>query len=535
MRGLSSRFQPSSQWAWLAPRLFFTLVVLLGLLLYRDYGLSWDEPVDHMNGKVNAKYIAQLFFPKLANQEKTNEQIPDFEGFSEFDHGVLFALPVAILGRIFTHGDSRGFYFLQHLLNYLTCTLGMWALYRIGMIRFKDWRWALLGSALLLLSPRFFAESFYNSKDLIFLALFTLAMYTLLRVLERPTMGRALVHGLATAAAIDVRIMGLMLVVFTLGMIGLEALSRPAPAKGSLARVTSLYLVAAFVFTVVGWPYLWTNPVANFITAFQAMGHFRWVGPVLYGGEMLLSTQLPWHYVPVWIIITTPVAYTVAFLAGLVALVGRFSFKHLLTSRPYRYDLLFMGWAIGPIVVVVLMHSVLYDGWRHLYFLYPALLLLAVGGARKILHAVNRHRAWRQLAMAAAALGVAEMGYTLTRMVQDHPFQNVYFSCLPGSMAERLFERDYWALSNRQGVEWLLAHDPASRITLETNSANPIGFIHLILPPAESSRLQIEGPSARYFLTNYREHPQPYPPSVGREVYTIWASGMRVLSIFQRY
>ncbi|WP_082318245.1 ArnT family glycosyltransferase [Hymenobacter sp. DG25A] len=535
MLGRFTLFQYPLSWARLAPRLFFAFILLLGLLLYRDYGLSWDEPIDHLNGQVNAKYIADLFFPEWARQEKTYGMIPPFEGFSEHDHGVLFALPVALLGRIFTHGNTREFYFLQHLLNYLTCTLGMWALYRIGLMRFHNWRWALLSCLLLLLSPRFFAESFYNSKDLIFMAFFTVAMYTLLRLLEKPTVGRAIVHGLATAAAIDVRIMGLMLVAFTLGMLSLEAFARPTPNKATLLRSGGAFLVAAFVFTVMGWPYLWANPVGNLVLAFQTMSHFRWVGPVLYMGEMLLSTQLPWHYIPVWILVTTPVAYTLAFVGGVLVIVAGFSFQRLRTSPHYRFDVLFLGWAVGPIVVVVLLHSVLYDGWRHLYFLYPALLLLAVVSVRAMLQAVKQHRAWRPLAFAVVGLGAAEMVYTLIRMVQDHPFQNVYFSCVPGPAAERLFERDYWALSNRQGVEWLLAHDPSPKITLQTNSANPINIIYLILRPEEARRLDLGNASPRYFMTNYREHPQPYPPSMGREVYTIRASGMRVLSIFQRY
>jgi hypothetical protein len=535
MPGLATRFQGPVSWGRLVPRLFFALVLLLGVLLYRDYGLSWDEPTDHLNGKVNAKYIGELFFPELARREASYAAIPDFGGFPEHDHGVLFLLPAAVLGRIFTPGDTREFYFMSHLLNYLTCTLGIWALYRIGLIRFKDWRWALLGSLCLLLSPRFFAESFYNSKDLVFTALFTLAMYTLLRLLERPTTGRAVVHGLATAAAIDVRVMGVLVVACTLGMLVLEAFARPTPGKGVLARVGGIYLLAGAGFTIIGWPYLWASPPHHLVLAFQSMSHFRWVGPAFYLGDMLLSTQLPWHYAPVWIAVTTPVAYTVAFIGSVGALVAGFSLRRLLTSPAYRYDALFLAWSVGPMVIVVVLHSVLYDGWRHLYFLYPALLLLAVGGMQAGAQAAQRHRAWRPLAFGLAGLGAAEMGYTVVRMVQDHPYQNVYFSFLPGPMAERLFERDYWALSNRQGVEWLLAHDTSPRVTVLANTANPIGFVHLVLRPAERQRLSIGDPNSRYFLTNYREHPQPYPADTGKEIYTIWAGGMRVLSIFQRY
>ena len=39
---------------------FFSLLLGVGLLLVRDYGVSWDEPNNHLNGLVNLKYVASL-------------------------------------------------------------------------------------------------------------------------------------------------------------------------------------------------------------------------------------------------------------------------------------------------------------------------------------------------------------------------------------------------------------------------------------------------------------------------------------------
>ena len=53
---------------------FFVGLLSLGLWLHRDYGISWDEPNNHLNGLVSVKYLAQLVAPALAKQHPL---IPD--------------------------------------------------------------------------------------------------------------------------------------------------------------------------------------------------------------------------------------------------------------------------------------------------------------------------------------------------------------------------------------------------------------------------------------------------------------------------
>jgi hypothetical protein len=161
------------------------------------------------------------------------------------------------------------------------------------------------------------------------------------------------------------------------------------------------------------------------------------------------------------------------------------------------------------------------------------------------LYQLTRHatptRAW----VAALLLAVAglEAAYTIVRMMRLHPHQYVYFSFLPASTAERMFELDYWGLSYREGLEWVLAHDPSEQITI---SGNPSYLDNnmLILPPSQRVRLRYipsraETPTeARYFLTAYHYYggrPKTYPDSLGREVYTIRADGLRIFSVFKRW
>jgi hypothetical protein len=520
---------------------YFIVLLLIGLFIYKDYGVSWDESIDRVNGMVNAKYVAELVAPEWAANQAIFTGVPEFFSHDEVDHGALFHLPLAFI-EVFSGGiDSRTYYLIRHFCIFLSFVAGAWALYNIGRIRFRSWQLGLLASTLLVLSPRIFADAFYNGKDLVFMAYFTLGVYTLVRLLERPTLGRAVAHGLATAVATDIRILGCLLVPLTLGMFILEGLfaDREQGRPARLLQLVGAYCLATCLFTIAGWPYLWVKPFESFLQAFDNMKRFRWEGSMLYWGEVVAGTDLPWHYVPVWIIISTPVAYMVAFGGGALAYVVTLLRRPLALLRTFegRLDLLFSGWLILPILMIIVLHSVIYDGWRHLYFVYPALLLLAVRGAQAAWVFSRPYPLACRAVLGLGLLAGLEGCYTAGRMVASHPHQQVYFSFLPAESAERLFERDYWGLSFRAGLQWVVDHDSAASIPVDCGMFTILLENNMaILKPEDRARLRIarDDPNAYYFAT-YRTHPEPYPESQRGEVYTLRANGIKILSIFHRW
>ncbi|WP_303309533.1 hypothetical protein [Hymenobacter sp. BT730] len=508
--------------------------------MHKDYGVSWDESIDRENGIVNAKYILAQVAPRWTGQQAIFAHVPEFATLEERDHGVLFHLPLAFMEVFWPGIDSRTYYLVRHFCIFLTFVLGLWSVYKLALVRFGSWQLGLLASTLLLLSPRFFADAFSNGKDLVFLGFFTFGVYTLVSLLQRPTLTRATLHGLATAMATDVRILGSLLVALSLGMFLLEAFFGPPEnaRRVQLVKTLGWYVVVAAVLTVAGWPFLWEGPLDNFILAFNNMKHFRVDGYVLYLGEKVQTTHLPWHYAPLWILITTPIAYSVAFLIGISTYMYTLGRRLIPTLRTAggRIDLLLSAWFFIPLFMVIVLGSVIYDGWRHLYFIYPAFLLLAVRGAYGIWQLSRQYFLVKRLALLAAVLAVAEAGYTLARMIQAHPNQQVYYSFLSSREAEQLFEGDYWGLSYRKGLEWILANNPAAQITVDAPFPILLENNLAVLKPADRARFKIAPPNPEgYFLTAYRTHPEPYPTSVGNEVYAVRVNGIRILSVFYRW
>jgi len=121
---------------------------------------------------------------------------------------------------------------------------------------------------------------------------------------------------------------------------------------------------------------------------------------------------------------------------------------------------------------------------------------------------------------------------TSYQMIRYHPYQNVYFNILAGSDAGQKFELDYWGLSFRQGLEYIVKNDKRSVIKLSANVPPPLLNNAIFLERHDINRLRLTSISqADYFLTNYRWHPQAYP--LNQEVFTIAVDNQKIMSVFK--
>jgi hypothetical protein len=520
---------------WLVP-VFFAMVLALGLSVFRDYGISIDEKQSRSNGMTTLKHVGRMVAPAwVAADHNFKEFTTPLPEYNDRDYGVVFETPVSLLERLLGLQDGRDKYLLRHLCTFLVCFGGIVALYQLAARRYADWRMGLLAATWLLLSPRLFAESFYNDKDAVFMAMFAIATNASISLLLRPTMSRALVAALAGAATIDIRIVGVVLPGATLAMLvwrGLRAEVR-WPRMGSVAAV---YIGAIGVLVVALWPYLWPAPLANFASAFQRMSAFRWGGTVLYLGEFVPAAEVPWHYTLVWLGITTPLLYVGGGILG-IGLVLRDVVHHrwrLWHNEQGMQDFFFLGLFVGPLLAVIAMHSVLYDGWRQVYFVYPAFLLLALRGWWELASWRSRWASWPKLVYIISALS---LGITAAQIVRDHPLQNLYFNALAGPDIEHRFDMDYWGVGFRKDLEYILDHE--MRPVIYVYTPTPDYYINLaevnlqMIPAFQRDRIRVvDRPElADYFITNYRWHPEDYPYE--NEVYQLRVDGNRVHSIFQ--
>lgn len=496
---------------------FFITLFLIGFASFRSYGISWDEP--NMYNLGSEAYASAMHGAAWVEVRARRYHGPTFEILL---HGVEVLLGLQ---------DPRAIFFMRHLVNFFAFIGGVATLYALATKFFSSWKWGILTATLLVLSPRIFGDAFFNSRDIPMLALFTLAIFTLLRMLDRPSWGRIAMHAFACALAVTIRMPGVFLIAITLGFLVLNSvLYRAVPIRSTLLHATGFLLLWA-TMTVLLWPLLWDDPLQNFMTAFSFMSSHGSSGLYMGGFD-----PGHWHYLPVWIAITTPVVYTVFLLVGLAMYLLQFAYAPVHFLRTQRHRLIALCWLFGPIASVVILHSGVYDGWRHLFFVYPALLLIAVDGLRATLRTIAHRCAspYRMFAMwgVTGSLALSLLSTSLW-MVRNHPYQNLYFS-LPSHFIAGNFELDYWGLTFREGLEFVLAHDRSPVIAVHPTSS-PGYSSNFLLKPEDRRRIAFtDDEHAKYILDNFRrDHYEKRYEGKLPKVYSITIDGIEHLAVYR--
>lgn len=479
--------------------LFFLALIILGSLIFKDYGMSNDEWRERVTGTVTANYLTEKFIPSMSK-----EDIPALETYKDRDYGVAFSLPAVILEYAFGLKSDRNVFHFRHYLTFLMFMIGVFAVYQMASRRFSN-RWiGLLAATFMLLSPRIFADSFYNSKDIVFMAAYALAINTAIMYMLTPSIKNAIIHAFVTAYAIDIRVMAVVVPAATILILFIRLFRREIYLKKMIITLAT-YLVLSGVLVVIMWPWLWTDPLGNFIQAFENMSKFRWHGSELYFGELIKATNLPWHYTFTWIGITTPIIYLVLFIVGSLYILFQLISNHikLWKSDEQLQDYLFFGFFWIPILAVIILQSVLYNGWRQLYFVYPMFILIATGGL--ILLWKNSTLIYKKFLVGFISIYLT---YTVLWMWNVHPMQNVYFNVLAGKEWKTKWSMDYWGLGNLQAVEYILDNDNSHKVNIKVISRTNLFLFFLLKNPDDRSRINYVKTleEADYVLNNYYRH-----------------------------
>lgn len=505
------------------PRLTFALFMLVllavGAWLVEDYGVSWDEHVQLEIGLANYRFL--------------RHGDPHLLELKDRHYGPLFEI---FLVRMMDQSSTRAIYLSRHFWNFTAFWFGVLGFYLL-LEGIYPRRWLpLFGAALLVFSPRIFADAFYNSKDIPFMVGVIWLAAALLYYLKGPSLKRILLAGFCSAVTIGIRLPGVYLIALTGLLIGREVLAR----RLSLRRAAGqglLYLLSTAGLVFLFYPVFWHDPLAEIPKAFEIMANFPHSASVLYMGHFFSPQSLPWHYLPVWVGISTPIAYLVLMLSGAARAAGTWlKSPAALLERQSTPLLTAALWLVLPAGAVILRRSTMYDGWRQMFFIYPALVLFAVHGWDWVLRWLRQrlNRKGPSTPLVFAVLGLTFLPVLLW-MAVHHPYQNLYFNRLAGADMQSVkmrFDMDYWGLTYRRGLQAILAQDPRPRINVRADNAAG-EYNAAILPEEEAKRLnfvrQIE--QADYFITNYRWHPQDY--SYPNEIFTLRLGNAKILSVFR--
>ncbi len=485
--------------------IFFILFLIISFFSVNDYGYSTDETDQKNLGNDAAKLV-------LENDGTIYKNINKY-------HGTTFTYLLTIIQRIFNIESIRTTLLLRHYATFLLFYISVIFFYFLCRNIFKSWKLGLLGSVFLVLSPRIFAESFYNPKDIPFLSFFIISIFTLHKLLETRDVRFVFLHGISSGFAVGIRIIGIIIPFFTIMFLIFYLLLQKKQKKGlkntkifKILQYSLIYLFVTIVVFLVLMPSMLLDPANNFIEAIKTMSDYPLNAKFLYMGQNISSMEnLPWHYLPVNIAIMTPVIYTILFFIGLAYFVSRFR-KNLVTFyTANKYIILAILWFFIPMLSQILLSSNLYNGWRQMYFIYPAFLIIALSGV-KFLYDFCRQKMnikkYNIVALAITAILIINLTFTTQLMIRQHPYQYVYHNILAGKnlgVVKSRFILDYWGLSFKDGLEYILKTDKRKRITYALRCGSRDRSENLF---SESDKQRLVFVSdineADYFLNNYK-------------------------------
>ena len=492
------------------------LFAVVGAVVFEDYGVSFDETLQRNIGYASFNYIF-------------GDEDGLIEGHSDRFYGVAFETPLIVVERALGLEYSRGIFLSRRLVTHTFFLVGGFFAWLLAYRLFGSWFIALLVMLLFLLHPRLYAHSFFNTKDLPFLSMFMIALYLTHRAFRRESVWAFALCGAGAALLANIRIIGLMLIPAVLGMLALDvfyAMKRGGGGvKHALANICAFSTMSAATL-YAAWPLLWSDPL-NLTDALGTMSQHPTLGTTLFRGEVIRWPNVPWDYVPTWMLITTPpVAPLLAALGiGRIARLCAAGWRDVFENSPARFGLLAVGCLTLPVVAAIALNSNLYDDWRQMYFLYAPLCVLAAFGLRALADIPRPNL--RAGAFALAALGIAAAA---VQMVQLHPHQNDYFNSLvdKGGLAGR-WKMDYWRASHKKALDALLAMNPSGRVTVLESVGLYLNM--MIIPENDRRRLRVNPNFPSFSFGGRGERPDPPGTATvwTREVY-----GVPIISIRDR-
>lgn len=370
------------------------------------------------------------------------------------DHGMACFYPVFWLWYVNKISPFAGSMIWQ-VYNFLLVFWGICSLYLLGKELFHSRYVAAFTALLFFLTPRMFAESHYNNKDVILLSLAFSMFYWCWRLIKEVSLKNVIMFAFVGALAFNVKLLG----AWIFGILGIYALCMYiATGRFNLHIMwktlgcISLWLLFYLLLT----PASWSGIIAFFQYNFSyAVNYDLWHDYVLFDGQMIHKdyTGMPRKYLPVMMLLTIPVPILVLTAGGFCISIYEIikgGMKRIWSETGYVFCILMIG--IIPACYAVLAATPLYNGWRHLYFIYAPIIVAAGYCAAKIAKSAKKSgKEWL-----ASACGGGYLLFLAIGILLNYPNEHSYYNILGGSGIVERYELDYWDLSVKEALEALL-------------------------------------------------------------------------------
>ncbi len=328
----------------------------------------------------------------------------------------------------------------------------------------------------LMAMPRLFGQAFGNLKDIPFATGYLASIYfiiSFIKELPRPKWCTTILLGLAIAFTNSVRIGGLILFgYFALALISFFILKpfllkQIFTTKLGLVRLMGQSLAILLIGYFAGllfWPFALQNVFLNPFESLRVMEHYKVSIRQIFEGEWLWSTQLPWYYLPKWLIISTPEFIFYGFGLFLILFFTKILKQD---NKQLFYGLFLLFTLLFPIVYVIAIGANLYSGIRQMIFILPVLAILSSAG----IYFLVKVFLVKRLKVTAVVFYFLLMFLPVKQQAATFPADYIYFNSVSGGnkKAWSNYEYDYYFHSVKKSSEYLIELVGKNKITVASN------------------------------------------------------------------
>lgn len=420
----------------------FGLLSLYVLLTFNQYGISNDEEVQHVYGRLLLQFYGSGFTDLSAFHYK-----------NLYLYGGLFDLIAASLEQL----TSLWIWDLRHLISAVFGLVGIVGTYKTAKLLGGE-RAGFIAAWLLAITGAWSGAMFTHTKDIPFATGMIWAVFYATRFvmsLPKPALSDILKLGLAVGVALGLRVGGAFAVIY---LILATAIAAWVSHRSLSMRLNALIkagvwlipaAIVAFIIMAFSWPWSIMAP-DHLMQAAKAFSHFEFNMYTILGGHIISIDDVPRTYLLTYLSLRLPLLFLIGILLSALTLFTSLNKSSHLKASLIQYAPVVFA-VIFPVTFALIDRPVLYNGIRHFSFLMPPLAVLAAIGLCATWDKLGRHKVMRNISALMALLLSLQ---SLITMAQLHPYEYMVYNPMAGNtkIATQRYEGDYWSSSFREAA-----------------------------------------------------------------------------------
>ena len=197
---------------------FYSIFFLIGFFTFKDYGIGIEEIFQRASSFywikfildfTNLEQLKNLNNLKLLEVYDLNPELPKVT--QNLAYGVVFDLPAGFIELLLNFDKFSDNIHLKHFLSFIFFFISAVCFSFFLIKRFSNFYVTFFGTLAYCLSPKIYGASFFDGKDLFFLSLFTITIYSYQKYENRKKIINLIVFSLLTAFLTSTRPLGLMM------------------------------------------------------------------------------------------------------------------------------------------------------------------------------------------------------------------------------------------------------------------------------------------------------------------------------------